>query len=108
MIMILAVVGIAAAVWHLVRAAFRFLRHGATGLWTGEVARNHARRGDVTGLEEARRQQESVVRWRTRAAMEAAGWLVLLLVPPLTPWGTYIYAAYTVLWFVPAARRRRR
>jgi hypothetical protein len=86
---LLAAAGIAAAVWHLVTAAFRFLRHGASDLWTGELARTHARRGDVTSL-------------------EAVGWLILLLAPPLTPWARHVYAAYAVLWLVPALRRRGR
>jgi hypothetical protein len=104
---ILAFAGIVAAVWHLVRAAIRFLSQGASGLWTGEVARTHARRGDVTALEEARREQTAAKRGRTRAGAEAVGWLILLLVPPLTPWGTYIYASYVVLWLVPFLQRRR-
>lgn len=105
---LLAATGIAAAVWHVVRAAFRFLRHGATGLWTGEIARTHARRGDVTALGEASEAREASDRQRLRSGAEAVGWLILLLVPPLTPWARHIYAAYTVLWLVPALRRRSR
>ncbi|NIP82562.1 MAG: Cmx/CmrA family chloramphenicol efflux MFS transporter, partial [Gemmatimonadetes bacterium] len=45
---LLAVAGVAAAAWHLVRAAFRFLRAGATGIWADEMGRTHARRGDLT------------------------------------------------------------
>lgn len=104
---VLALIGIAAALWHVGRAALRFLGHGAAGLWTDEVARTHARRGDVTALEENRRQREAVSRYKTRTGAEAIGWLVLLLVPPLTPWGRHIYAAYTLLWLVPALRRRK-
>jgi hypothetical protein len=104
---VLALVGVAAAVWHVVRAAFRFLGHGAAGMWADEVARNHARRGDVTGVEDSRRQREAVKRRKTRAGAEAVGWLILLLVPPLTPWGRHIYAAYTLLWLVPALRGRK-
>lgn len=105
---VLAAAGIAAAVWHLVRAAFRFLRFGADGLWTDEVARTHARRGDVSSLEAAKQQREAATRWKTRAGAEAIGWLVLLLTPPLTPWARHIYAAYTILWIVPALRGRGR
>jgi hypothetical protein len=103
----LAVAGIAAAVWHVVRAAFRFLGHGAAGIWSRELARTHARRGDVTALEDARREGEEVARRKTRAVAEAIGWLILLLAPPLTPWARHIYAAYTLLWLVPAVRSRR-
>lgn len=105
---ILAVTGVAAAVWHLVRAAFRFLRYGATGFWADELARTHARRGDVTSMEDARHDRATTARWKARAGVEAVGWLILLLVPPLTPWARHIYAAYTLLWLVPAVRGRAR
>jgi hypothetical protein len=108
LLIILAVAGVAAALWHLVRAAFRFLKGGADGVWTDELARTHARRGDVTAMDDARRASESVARRRVRAGAEAVGWLILLIVPTLTPWGTEIYAAYIVLWLVPALGRWRR
>lgn len=102
---VLAVAGIGAAAWHVVRAAFRFLRQEATGLWAGELARTHARRGDVTAVEEARREAERVSRRRRRVLAEGIGWLVLLIVPAFTPWARPIYAGYAVLWLVPAVRR---
>jgi len=101
---IVALAGIAAALWHLVRAGFRFLRFGATGFWADELARTHARRGDVTAMEDARQERATRSRWKTRAGIEAVGWLILLLVPSLTPWGRYIYAAYALLWIVPTVR----
>jgi hypothetical protein len=106
LLMLLAGGGIAAALWHLVRAVLRFLGHGAAGIWADEVARTQARRGDVTAVEDSRRQREAVARRKTRAGAEAVGWLILLLVPPLTPWGPHIYAAYVLLWLVPAVRGR--
>lgn len=103
---ILAIAGIGAAAWHVVRAAFRLLRQKASGFWTDELARTHARRGDVTALEETRRRAAEVARARRRATAEAVGWVALLLVPALTPWTRTIYAVYAVLWLVPALRRR--
>ena len=105
---ILAVAGIAAAAWHVVLAAFRFLRQEASGIWTDELARTRARRGDVTGFQETRREAEAVARSRRRAIAEGVGWLALLAVPYLTPFARYIYASYVVLWLLPFARRRRR
>lgn len=104
-LIILAVAGVAAALWHLVRAVFRFLSYGATGLWVRELGRTRARRGDVTGLQDARRDHRSASRRKTRAALEATGWLVLLLAPPLTPWARYVYASYALLWIVPSLRK---
>lgn len=103
---ILAVAGIAAAAWHVVRAAFRFLRQEASGIWTEELARTHARRGDVTALEDTKRRAEAVARLRRRAAVEGFGWLALLAVPALTAWTRAIYATYAVLWVLPLVRRR--
>ncbi|HUG39087.1 MAG TPA: hypothetical protein VMM12_01315 [Longimicrobiales bacterium] len=103
---ILAVAGIGAAAWHVMRAAFRFLRQKASGLWTDELARTHARRGDVTALKEMERRGAEVARARRRATVEAAGWVALLVVPALTPWSRAIYAAYAVLWAIPVLRRR--
>jgi hypothetical protein len=105
---IVAVLGIAAAIWHVVRATFRFLGHGAAGMWSDELARTHARRGDVTALEEARIQGDSVARRKARAGAEAIGWLILLLAPPLTPWARHVFAAYALLWLIPAVRSRRK
>jgi hypothetical protein len=105
---LLAATGIAAAIWHVVRAASRYLRVDAAGLRTDQAAPTHDGRGDAAGIEEARRERESAGTRRTRFGAEAVGWIILLLVPPLTPWGRHIYAVYTLLWFVPTLRRRRR
>lgn len=103
---ILAIAGVAAAAWHVVRAAFRFLRQEATGIWADELSRTHARRGDLTSLEQARQEREAAARQRRRVLAEAVGWLALLLVPSFTPWGRMIYAGYAVLWTLPLLRRR--
>jgi hypothetical protein len=103
---ILAVAGIGAAAWHVVRAAFRFLWQEASSLWADELSRTHARRGDVTALEESKRRGAVVARLRRRALAEGIGWLVLLVTPPLTPWARQIYAAYALFWTLPYLRRR--
>ena len=103
---ILAVAGIAAAAWHVLRAAVRFLSREAAGLWSDELARTRARRGDVTGLQDARREKSGLARLRRRALGEALGWTALLLAPAVTPWARTIYATYVVLWLVPFLGRR--
>jgi hypothetical protein len=105
-LILLAIAGVAAAVWHLVRAAFGFLNHGAAGLWVGELGRTRARRGDVTGLQDAERDRRAAARRKNRAGVEAAGWLVVLVAPSLTPWARHIYAACALLWLIPALRGR--
>jgi hypothetical protein len=102
---LLALLGIGAALWHMARATLRFLRHGAVGLWAGEVGRTRARRGDLTAVEESRGERERAKRSRRRAGVEAVGWLALLIVPTLTPWARPVYAAYAALWALPLVRR---
>lgn len=103
---ILAVAGVAAAAWHVVRAAVRLLWQEASGLWADELSRTHARRGDVTALEESKRRAAVVALRRRRALAEGIGWTALLIAPALTPWTRLIYAAYAALWTLPYLRRR--
>lgn len=104
---LLAVAGGAAAVWHLVRAALRWLGVGVSGVWADEMARTHARHGDLTSLDEQRQEHARARRRARRAALEVAGWLALLVIPPLTSWPRAIYAGYALLWVPPAVRRVR-
>lgn len=104
---LLAVAGGVGAAWHLVRAASRFLRGGVVGVVAEEMGRTHARRGDLTGLEERRRERDAARRESWRAAAEALGWVALLAAPVLTPWPRRIYAAYIVVWLGPLAPRWR-
>lgn len=104
---ILAAAGIAAAAWHLVRAAFRFLRQGAASIWASELARTRARRGDVTARDDARREEELARRKRAHAGLEALAWAALLVVPTLVPWPRAVYAAYAGFWASPLVRRLR-
>lgn len=103
---LLVLAGIAAAAWQFLRAAFRFLRHGATGIWTDEMARLQARRGDLTALQDTERERRAARRGRTAAALESAGWAALVVAPSLTPWGRGVYAGCAALWLLPLVRRR--
>ena len=105
---ILAVAGILAAAWHVVRAAFRLLWQEASGFWANELSRTHARRGDVTALEASKRQAAMVAVRRRRVLAEGIGWLALLVAPPLTPWTAWIYAGSSAFWALPYLRRRSR
>lgn len=104
---LLAAAGIATAAWHLVRAAVRFLRHAAAGVWADEMAQTHAQRGDLTSLEEREEDRVRATRAGARYGIEALGWLALLAVPSLTAWARPLYAAYSLLLLEPAVRRLR-
>jgi hypothetical protein len=104
---LLAVAGGVGAAWHLVRAAFRFLRGGALGVVAEEMERTHARHGDLTALEERRRERDRARRSSRQWGLAALGWLALLAVPSFTPWPRLIYAGYAAVWIGPVARRLR-
>ena len=104
---LLAAAGIAAAAWHLVRAALRFLRETAAGIWAGEMAETQARRGDLTALEDSKRKRAEARRSGARKGLVALGWLALLATPAFTPWARAVYASYSLLLLEPAFRRLR-
>ena len=105
---LLAVVGIATAAWHMVRAAFRFLREAAAGIWADEMAQTYAQRGDLTALHDTERERSEARRSGTRSGLVALGWLAALIAPVFTPWARAVYAAYALLLLEPVARRARR
>jgi hypothetical protein len=104
---LLAVVGSAAAAWHMIRAASRFLRGGAKGIWTEEMGRTHARRGDLTALGDAQRDRREASAETRRSGLLALGWFLVLALPSLTSLARPIYAACSVLWLGPLIRRVR-
>lgn len=105
---LLAVAGGAAAAWHLVRAASRFLSGGVSGIWAEEMARTHARTGDLTSLDEKQRERARTARSARWAAFEVVAWLGVLALPAFTAWPRAIYAGYTLLWAGPTVRQLRR
>jgi hypothetical protein len=100
-VVILAVLGIAAAVVRMVRAALWALHGGIDAFLARDTAAVRARRGDLTGLADAETQRQLARRRRIRALGAASFWAGLLLVPPLTPWPTALYASYSLLWLLP-------
>jgi hypothetical protein len=95
-----AVLGVLVALSQVGRTGWRLLRGGVELLVAGEMARTRARRGDLTGMEEAEREMHSARRVRIRAGGELAGWVALLAVPPFTPWTLHIWAAVALFWIV--------
>ncbi len=97
----LATVGFAGVAWRLVGAVLRLLSSLAEVLWTNEIARTRARRGDLTGMREAEVEVREARRRRTRAALVVALWLMLLTAPAVLPWTRVLYAALAPVWLVP-------
>jgi hypothetical protein len=107
LLILLAVAGGLSAAWHLVRAASRFVTGEAMGVVAAELEHTHARHGDLTALEERRRERRVARRRGRWAGLAALGWLVLLVAPSFTPWPRMIFAGYSVLWLGPATRSLR-
>jgi hypothetical protein len=100
-VILLAVFGFAAAAVRMVRAALWALHGGVEGFLARDAAATRARRGDLTGLADAEAQRALARRRRMLALGAASLWAGLLLVPPLTPWPTALYASYSLLWLLP-------
>ncbi|MGH7474997.1 MAG: hypothetical protein ACRELD_01790 [Longimicrobiales bacterium] len=107
-ILILAVFGVLALLRHILRAVFVLARRGVDAFLAGEAADVRARRGDLTGLEDAERNAQRARRARVRASIGLAVWSALLVAPPFTEWTAEIYAACAMLWlFGPAGTSLR-
>jgi hypothetical protein len=108
-LLILAAVGFAAVLRCLLRAAFRAARHGAYVLYAREIAATRSRRGDLTGLEEAREWAGQARKDRRQALGGVGFWLALLFLPlALLPRPVVVYATYAAIWLIPSTWRRGR
>lgn len=107
-LLLLGVVGWAAVVWRLFWAVLRLLRHGADGMFAGDVADRRADRGDITGMQEATLARSDLSRVRRRSAAIVLFWLVLLIAPTLTANADQLYALYSPLWLLRTTRSPRR
>ena len=104
-ILLLAAAGVIAVVLRLLRALFASLHGGVEAFLAKDVADTRARRGDLTGLDDARLAADVARRRRLLALGAASLWLGLLLVPTLTPWPAPLSAVYSLLWLIPRAAR---
>jgi hypothetical protein len=104
LLLILGIIGFTAVLTRGARTVFHLLHGGVESVVAGEVASARARRGDVTGLQDAL-DRKGAARRRRRAAVGGISlWGGMLLLPPLTPWPATLYAAYSVLWLLPHRR----
>ncbi len=104
---ILAVLGIVAVVARLAGALLRALGRTAEHVAAGHAVDTRAARGDLTGLAEAGAWRTEARRRRRNAWLLGALWTALLVAPLYTPWTSYVYAAYALLWAGQAVVRRR-
>ena len=102
---ILAFAGVSALLVRLARALFRLVQRSGEAWIAAEAARSRHARGDLTGFDEAARLERSARRARGLAVAGVVICLVLLFLPPFTPWTLEIYAACSLLWLVSARVR---
>ncbi|HUF12110.1 MAG TPA: hypothetical protein VMN78_03330 [Longimicrobiales bacterium] len=103
---ILAAAGISAVLLRLIRALFRLVQRSGEAWIAAEAARARAGRGDLTGLDEALSLEQRTRTARTRSIARTVAWVLVLLVPPFTPWALELYAACSLLWLTRGRVRR--
>lgn len=100
-LLLLAFLGFAAVVVRCVRTALDAVRQGVDAFLARDVAETRARRGDITGWEEAEGWAIRARRARHRAVAGTIFWLVLLVAPPLLLRSPVpLYAGYSVFWLL--------
>jgi hypothetical protein len=104
-IMLLAILGFAAAAGQLLRALLVALGTGVESFLAREVTEVNARRGDLTALQEAESRHKVARRARFGAVARVSFWTALLAIPPFTPWTAILYACYSPLWLLGGLRR---
>ncbi len=108
LLLILAVLGLVAVVARLAGALLRALGRTAEHVAAGHAVDTRAARGDLTGLAEAGAWRTEARRRRRRAWLVGALWAALLVAPLYTPWTSYVFAAYALVWAAEAGVRRLR
>lgn len=101
---LLALLGGLALAWGLARALLRLLWGGAEGYLARELSEVRGRRGDLTGMEEARSALLEARRRRRRNAAAALLWGGVLAGAPFTPWTRSIYVLCSSLWILHLVR----
>jgi hypothetical protein len=98
---LLALVGCAALVFRLARAALRLGLTSLESVSAGGLVDISIRHGDLTGMAERQEQARTARRARTRAILLALLWAVLLLVPAVAGISRPVYALAALLWLLP-------
>jgi hypothetical protein len=100
-LLLLAVLGIAALVVRLSRAALRLGLNAAEATAASGLADVSQRRGDITGFLERRASGETLRRARRRNLAAVLFYVLLLVVPLFTGVAREAYAAAALIWLLP-------
>lgn len=100
-LLLLAVLGFAAVLGRLARAALRLGLNAAEATAATGLAEVSQRRGDVTGFLERQASTAVLRRARRRNLAAVAGYGLLLAVPLFAGVAREVYAASALLWLLP-------
>ncbi|HEX2080564.1 MAG TPA: hypothetical protein VHG08_22865 [Longimicrobium sp.] len=100
-LLLLAVFGFLALLRRLGGSLLRLGLHAAEGTAAAGLAEVSERRGDVTGFMERRADAQALRRARRRTAAVAAACVLLLAVPLFAGLAREVWAACSLLWFLP-------
>jgi hypothetical protein len=104
-VLLLAIAGFAAVLFRAAGALVSALSGSVEGFLARDIADVRARRGDLSGLADADELAAAARRRRLVSLGVFSMWAGLLIVPALTPWPSFLYAAYSLLWLVPRRAR---
>lgn len=98
---LLSVIGGAALVWRLARAALRLGLTALESASAGGMVEISIRHGDLTAMAERQEMARAARRARVRAALLAVLWAALLIAPAVGGISRPVYALAALLWLLP-------
>ena len=101
LLFIFVVAGGAALLYRTLFTALRLLLATSEATAAGGMAELSRRRGDLSGMAERAEVKRSARRARRRNLGLLLLWIFLLIVPIPFGWTREVYAAATLLWFLP-------
>ena len=101
-LLLLAVFGFLALLRRLGGSLLRLGLHAAEGTAAAGLAEVSERRGDITGFMERRADAQTLRRARRRTGAVAATCVLLLAVPLFAGVAREVWAACSLLWFLPS------
>lgn len=101
LLLFLSLLGGVALLVRFIRALLRLGLAAAEETAASGMAEVSARHGDITALSERQAASRAARAVRRQALLQAAAWLLLLLLPLVFGWAREVYAAAAILWLFP-------
>lgn len=104
LLILLAIPGVLAVLLRLGWALVAAGKHSLEWYVARQITNQRAKRGDLSGLAEAKKVRDAAGRQQRRFGLHAAVWLLLLALPLFIPGAIIVYPFYSVLWLLPGPR----